>query len=168
MLKRNLIAIVMLGLVMTINAFGQDDVRGKRPSKTNPEIKRSDAIVKPKSANVNEITIDGTTVWGNEVEITGGRRGSSSETSRRNQSQNNWFDGSFDLGGRISSAQKSNNNSSVEIEGVAPRKPNSIKSPRDVATGQATEKRQHKPVKANLGDTGTHEVGHKQRKRGNN
>ncbi|HRH47069.1 MAG TPA: hypothetical protein PKY82_35815 [Pyrinomonadaceae bacterium] len=43
-----------------------------------------------------------------------------------------------------------------------------IKTPRNTASGQATGKRQHLPVKnKNLGDTGTHEVGHKQRKKRN-
>ena len=43
-----------------------------------------------------------------------------------------------------------------------------IKAPCKTASGQATGKRQHKPIKSkNLGDTGTHEVGHKQQTRRN-
>jgi hypothetical protein len=151
MLKRNIIAIaiVTLGLVMAINTFGQE--RGKRPSKTNPEIKRSDAIIKPIQAEVNEIMIDGTKVWGNEVKITGGKSGNS-ETSRMSKSNTQ---------SKLGNSEPQNiSETGVLLDLKTP--------PRDTTSGLATGRRQYEPVKRqNLGDTGTHEVGHKQRKRRN-
>lgn len=113
MLKRNLFAIIIvtLGLVMAVNTFGQD--RGKRPSKKNPEINRNDAMIKPMHAEVNEIMIDGTKVWGNEVTITGGKRGNS-ETSRVSKPKTQEKLGNFEI--------------------------QMVKSPRDVASGQATQR----------------------------
>lgn len=68
-------------------------------------------------------------------------------------------------------ANKQNKLGNFEIQGISEcqQQLDWIKAPRDAASGQATGKRQHLPVKSkNLGDTGTHEVGHKQRKRGLN
>lgn len=135
MLKRNLFAIMLVvsGLVMVSNAFGQGNVRGPRPSKTNPEINRNEVIVKPMQAHVNEIMIDGMVVWGNDVTITGGPHNNNSQRSRTSKSPTQNKLGNF------------------EIQGV--------KSPRDVASGQATGKVAKSKTK-NLGDTATHEVGH--------
>jgi hypothetical protein len=94
MLKRNLIAIaiITLGLVMTINTFGQD----RPPVSKKDKPKRSDAIIKPMQAEVNEIMIDGTKVWGNEVTITGGKN-RSSETSRTSKSNKQDKLGNFEI-----------------------------------------------------------------------
>ena len=57
-----------------------------------------------------------------------------------------------------------------EIQGIseAQQQIDWVKSPCDVSSGQAAGKRQYAPIKRqNLGDTGTHEVGHKQGKRRN-
>jgi hypothetical protein len=172
MLKRNLIAIVIvtLGLVMTINTFGQ----GRTPVSKKDKPKRSD-LIKPIHAEVNEVMIDGMKVYGNQVTLSGGRFGNS-ETSRTSKSNKQDKLGNFEIQGIKSprdvttgQATGKTQKSTSRIQPPQPKGMNkadlteqlSIQSPRDVASGQATGKRQHKPVKnRNLGDTGTHEVGH--------
>jgi len=210
MLNKKLIAIaiVTLGLVMTVSTFGQD--RGKRPSKKNPDISRQDAIIKPMYvANQEEYMAGGI------ADVRGGAHDRSEETTSRKKQNNSvpkpnagFFD-TYEQGNEIYEGQvkttsiksprdvatgqsnqrtKSNSQNKLgnfEIQGL--RETNKIldviNSPRDTASGQvigiqsareagsglATGRRQYEPIKSkNLGDTGTHEVGHKQRKRGTN
>ena len=183
MLRRNLIAIIIvtLGLVFTSNAFGQ----GRTPVSKKDKPKRSD-LIKPIHAEVNEVMIDGMKVYGNEVTLSGGRFGNS-ETSRTSKSNKQDKLGNFEIQdiksptdvstGQIKSprdvasgqATGKTQKSTARVQKPQPKGMNkadlteqlSIQSPRDVASGQATGKRQHKPIRGyNLGDTGTHEVGH--------
>jgi hypothetical protein len=154
MLKRNLIAIaiVTLGLVMTINTFGQDKLG-------NFEIQ---VIKSPRDVSTGQIKSPRDVATG--------------QSSGKTKSQSQDKLGNFEIQGIKSprdvatgQATGKTQKSTSRIQPPQPKGMNkadlteqlSIQSPRDVASGQATGKRQHKPIKnRNLGDTGTHEVGH--------
>lgn len=182
MLKTNLIAIaiVTLGLVMTINTFGQ----GRTPVSKKDKPKRSDAQIKLMYvANQEEY------MAGAIADVRGGIHDKGEETTARTKQTpkpNAGIMGATEVaakdfrqqvqpgqnsGGTISNqrtkSSSQNRLGNFEIQDIkSPRdvasgQATGIKSPRDISTGQATGKRQHKPIKnRNLGDTGTHEVGH--------
>lgn len=158
MLKKNLIAIaiITLGLVMASNAFGQRGGTEKRPDKNNPDFNKNEHAIKPIQVEREEILIDGMRAIGDVVKVSGGKFDNNSQTSRTSKTQNK---------------------NCQEFESV-------IQSPQDIASGKATGIKskskttaQYNPKeigidkvsrRKNLGDTGTHEVGSKQRKRGRN
>ena len=146
MLKRNLIAIaiVTLGLGIT-SAFGQAADWEIKPAIKNPTvIVKKTTSVKNRTETVNN-----------------------NENRTKSNSRNKM--GNFEIQGI------SETNKILDVKN----------SPRETATGQSTGKMQVKQMcvcdlaemlgvkgnkrkaTANLGDTGTHEVGHKQRRRGN-
>jgi hypothetical protein len=166
MLKRNLIAIIIvtLGVVFSGNAFGQGNDRNHRPNKKKPEINRQDAQIKPMYvANQEEYMAGGI------ADVRGGVHNRGAETTSRKKQNNSvpkpnagFFD-TFEQGndirdGKIKTTSIKSprdvatgqvmNKNCQEFESVRVRKSSNIQSPRDVASRQATG------IKSNATTTG--------------
>ena len=160
MLKRNLIviaiAIITLGLGIT-SAFGQAADWEIKPAVKNPKtsVKKSNSVKVRKPQQVQPGNSGGT--------ISNQR--TSNNSSRKPQLETSNGQSIF-----TNDTIDKNKLGNFEIQGISEcqQQLDWVKAPRNTASGQAIGIRQHLPIKSkNLGDTGTHEVGHKQRKRRN-
>ncbi|MGD9562644.1 MAG: hypothetical protein AB7F88_11115 [Pyrinomonadaceae bacterium] len=145
MLKKNLvlIAIITLGLVAASDAFGQD--RGTRPSQKSK-----------KNLNGNALPEVGDEVLVTQPAVKSKKPRAAQKTKKQTRQRTST--------GKTSTTSK-----------IKPKQPVSFTSAEgrsmsfELYRQNKTNGRKSKPVKrTNLGDTGTHEVGHKQRKRRRN
>ncbi len=175
MLNRNLIAIivVMLGLVMASSAFGQRGGTGKRPDKKNPDFNKNEHIIKPMYvANQEEYMAGGIAdIRGGTRDLKESFEQNSNARTKRNNSvpkPNAQITHDPEFEAMVGRKQNSTKTVSqvitfpeshlqsprdvasgqvTSIQEVYEAKGGTlIKSPRGAATGQATGKRQHKPI----------------------
>lgn len=142
MLKRNLFAIVivMLGLVMASNAFGQRGGTEKRPDKNNPDFDKKEYQLYPiRVANQEEYMAGGIAILTREPLV-------NPQTSRtkRNPAKPN--------------KQITHDPEFEEVKSPRDVATKRIQSAREAGSRMATGKIKQKPK--NLGDTATHEVGY--------
>lgn len=134
------IAIAILALVLTTTANAQRTIvtKKQKPSRND--------IIKPIQVIRQEMMIDGMMVDGPVVKITGGKFSSQLQTSRSRQTAN--FDEADALFGanRQTAAQVTHDPDFENIRQMQDVFVTEIKSPRDVATGQASGRRQHQPL----------------------